>query len=104
MRRQNLAHYLTYPPTTPMSKSPTIQRSIELALADGNEVLETCTGWEKVDEVVHFRRPLTPRVRDLLLGDAALRYWSSKGSPHNQPSEGFTDDDLRMALSFPMSP
>ncbi len=87
-----------------MNKSPAIQRNIELALADGNEVIETSTGWEGVDEVVHFRRPLSPRVRDLLLGDAALRYWSNNGSPHNQPSEGFTDDAVRMGLSFPMSP
>lgn len=87
-----------------MNKSPAIQRGIELALADGNEVLETSTGWEKVDKVVHFRRPLSPGGRDMLLGDAALRYWSNNGSPHNQPLEGFTDDAVRMALSFPMAP
>jgi hypothetical protein len=87
-----------------MNQSADIQRSIELALADGNEVLETSTGWEMADKVTHFRRPLSPRVRDQLLGHAALRYWSDKGSPHNQPSEGFTDDAVRMALSFPMQP
>ncbi|MDM0078904.1 hypothetical protein QTH90_31175 [Variovorax sp. J2P1-59] len=87
-----------------MNQSPAIQRSIDLALAEGNEVVQTSAGWEKVDEVVHFRRPMTSKFRDALRGDTALRYWSSKGSPHNQLSEGFTDGAVRVALSFPVSP
>jgi len=85
-----------------MNHSTVIQRSIELALADGNEVLETSTGWKTADRVTHFRRPLSPGVRDQLFGHAELRYWSGKGSLHNQPSEGFTEDAIRMALSFPL--
>jgi len=86
-----------------MHYSAAIQRSIDLALADGNEVVQTTAGWEKVDEVVHLRQPLTSKVRNVLRGDTALRYWTSKGSPHNQPAEGFIDDAVRVALSFPVS-
>ncbi len=87
-----------------MNHSAAIQRSIDLVVSEGNEVVQTSVGWEKVDEVVHLRQPLTSKVRDVLRADTALRYWTSKGSPHDQPSEGFTDDAARVALSFPVSP
>lgn len=86
-----------------MKQSPAIQQGIELALAEGNEVVQTSTGWEKVDEVVHFRQPMTSKVRDALSDHAALRYWLSEGPPHNQPQEGFADSAAPMALAFPIS-
>lgn len=84
-----------------MNRTLAIERAIKFALAEGNQITETSTGWEKANEVIHFRLPLTPRLRDLVLTETTLRFWSSEATPHNTAEEGFSDDVSRVVLTFP---
>lgn len=84
-----------------MNRSPAIERAIDLALKQGNQIAATSSGWEKAAEVVHFLLPLTPLLRDIVLDETTLRFWSSEATPHNKAEEGFMDDVSRVSLSFP---
>lgn len=84
-----------------MNRTPAIERAIDLALAEGNQIAETSAGWEKVVEVVHFRLPMTPSLRDAVLAETTLRLWWSEATPHSKAEEGFMDEASRVALAFP---
>lgn len=88
-------------PNHNMNRTPAIERAIDLALAEGNQIAETSTGWEKVNDVVHFLLPMTPRLRHAVCAETTLRFWSSQATPHSKAEEGFTDDASRVALTFP---
>jgi hypothetical protein len=84
-----------------MNRTPAIERAIYLAISEGNQIAESSSGWAKVNEVVHFRFPMTPRLRDAVSAEKTLRFWSSEATPHSKAEEGFIDDASRVALSFP---
>jgi hypothetical protein len=84
--------------------SPAIEKAAQVAIGHGNAIIEISEGWTKVKQVVHMRDPISSQVRDLISADTRLRYWSSDATPHNRAEEGFTNDDDKVALSFPRRP
>jgi hypothetical protein len=84
-----------------LTASPAINDAVQTAISHDNTIVEVTTGWEKVNEVVSMRKPLSPSVRRALNGDRRLRNWSSEDTPHNRAEEGYTDDQAKVAISFP---
>jgi hypothetical protein len=86
---------------TGITASLAINDAVRKAIADENAIAEMITGWEKVNEVVSMRKPLSPSLRLALNGDRRLRNWLSEETPHNRAEEGYTDDQAKVAISFP---
>lgn len=85
-----------------ISKSSTIDLAINIAIANGNSVLEISEGWSKIKQVVHMRNSLDSSTRQSILSQApSLRYWKADPTPHNRGDEGFTSDQDQVAISFP---
>jgi hypothetical protein len=82
-------------------QSTSIEQAVQAAIAAGNAVVEVSEGWTKVRQVVHMRDPLSPIVRNQLVAGGQLRYWSTDQTPHNRAEEGFTNDEDKVAISFP---
>lgn len=85
-----------------MTYSTIIDDVIELAKNDGNAVADITTGWSKVREVVYMRGPITAELYAKLTQDSRLRVWKTEATPHNNAEIGFTDDDKKVAISFPV--
>jgi hypothetical protein len=92
------------PQMTGITASTAINDAVQQAIADDNAVEEITVGWEKISEVVSMRKPLSPSLRFALTGDRRLRGWSSERTPHNRAEDGYTDDQAKVAISFPKSP
>lgn len=84
-----------------MIQSPNIEEIVQLALADGNEIVEISTGWTKVTQVIHMRQPLSYSVKNAALVNQGARYWTADPTPHDKAAEGFTDDVNRVSIAFP---
>jgi hypothetical protein len=84
-----------------MTASKAINDAVEVAITNGNSVRETSTGWEKMKEVVHMNKPQSQSLRDALSADSRLRAWRTNATPHNLAEDGYTDDETRIAISFP---
>lgn len=80
--------------------SSEIAKAVELASAEGNEILSVSEGWAEVRQVVHMKRPLTDALRNRILL-LTLRHWTTEPTPHNKAEVGFSDDTDRVALAFP---
>lgn len=79
-----------------------VQRVLDLAVEDGNSVVQVSEGWEKVRQVVHMQSRLSEKVRrEVEAVQPQLRAWSTKRTPHNAAEEGFTCDECKVAISFP---
>lgn len=75
---------------------------MRIAVGAGNAVREITKGWTKVHQVVHMRDVLVPALRDDIQREVpSLRYWSTEGTPHNAPEEGFLCDEYGVGLVFP---
>lgn len=84
----------------PRIMSSEIARAVELASAEGNEILRVSDGWTKVRQVVHMKRPLTNALR-IRISLLSLRHWTTEPTPHSSTEVGFSDDVERVALTFP---
>jgi hypothetical protein len=85
-----------------MTKSPNIDRAMQIAIASGNAVKEISEGWSKVQQVVHMSERMPASVRDEIQRQVpTLRYWSSERTPHNPAEEGFVCDAYHVGISFP---
>lgn len=83
-----------------MIQSTRIEALVQLALAEGNEVVEISEGWAKVKQVVHMRKPLSQTVQHFATNHG-LRHWHVEPTPHIKSEEGFTDDLEKVSVSFP---
>ncbi|MDY0979581.1 MULTISPECIES: hypothetical protein [Stenotrophomonas] len=84
----------------PRIMSSEIAKAVELASAEGNEILSVSEGWAEVRQVVHMKRPLTDALRNRI-SLLTLRHWTTEPTPHNKAEVGFSDDTDRVALAFP---
>ncbi len=82
--------------------SEVISDAVSIAVINGNEVSEISEGWIKVRQVVFMRDPLIGSVKDEIFG-LSLRHWITKETPHNLAQEGFTDDNKKVAIVFPIA-
>jgi 2-methylcitrate dehydratase PrpD len=78
-----------------------IEQAVQLAVTEGNAILEISEGWTQVRQVVHMRSAMSASVRNVLMADGQLRYWRASPTPHNASDEGFSDDAEKVAVSFP---
>jgi hypothetical protein len=79
-----------------------IDRVIEKAKAEGNEIESVSEGWEKVRQVFHMRVDMSDLLwAEITLSEPGLRSWASEATPHNRAERGFTDDATAIAVSFP---
>ena len=89
----------THHPTSeqvPQSVQPIVAAAQQL----GHQIM-TIARWSQA-LVVHMRDPLTDEHRAALKARfPSLEYFSTEGSPHNPPDEGFIDRDAGAAISFP---
>lgn len=84
-----------------MIKSPYIKHAVVLALAAGYKVDNISAGWSKMNQVVEISGKLTPELRQSIESQIpSLRYWFTKGTPHNAPQEGYTCDEYQVAMFF----
>jgi hypothetical protein len=83
-------------------KSKIIEAAAQAAIAHGNSIVEISEGWSKVKQVVHMREPLTDEVRGAISPIARLRHWLTEPTPHNAGAEGFTDDQEKVGITFPL--
>jgi hypothetical protein len=82
--------------------SRVIAQAVAISTGDGNEVAEISEEWDRAQQVVFMRRPLTPEVKAAIEQRCPnLRYWRSERTPHNAPDEGFTCDTDRTVIVFP---
>jgi len=83
---------------------PEINTAIKLSLDADNEIKEKSEGWTKAKQVITMKRKLDPQLRKKIEDEIKkLRYWSYEGSPHNEPDEGFSCDDCKVVISFPVA-
>lgn len=87
----------------PAIRSCGIEAAARVATSYGNCIVEVSEGWSKVKQVVHMQAPLTEEVRAAISSIAVLRHWSLEPTPHNAGEEGFTDDQEKVAITFPRS-
>lgn len=79
-----------------------IDRVIEKAKAEGNEVESVSEGWEKVRQVFHMRADMSDLLwTEITVSEPGLRSWVSEATPHNRAERGFTDHATAIAVSFP---
>ena len=79
-----------------------IERLIERAKAEGNEVVAISEGWKKVRQVFHMRADISdPLWAEMTESEPGLRSWTSEATPHNRAERGFTDEATAVAVSFP---
>ncbi len=80
-----------------------IERAIEKAKAEGNEVVTISEGWEKVRQVFHMKADISgPLWAEITQSEPGLRSWTSEATPHNVAERGFTDELTAVAVSFPL--
>lgn len=85
-----------------MIKSPYIEQAVTLALSAGYRVENVSAGWSKMSQVIEMSGKLTSELRQSIENKVPnLRYWSTEGSPHNSPQEGFTCDEYLVSMFFP---
>lgn len=84
-------------------KSKSIEAAAAVAASHGNSIVEVSEGWSKVKQVVHMQEPLTEEARAAVLAIATLRHWLVEPTPQNAGEEGFTDDQEKVAITFPRS-
>ncbi|MDZ7923279.1 MAG: hypothetical protein U5M23_04315 [Marinagarivorans sp.] len=82
--------------------SSIIEKSAQLAIANGNSISEISEGWTKVRQVVSMSKPLTSDLKTLIASEKGLRHWVSPATPHNRAEEGFTCDQDKVSISFPL--
>lgn len=84
-----------------MIMSPYIEHAVALALSVGYHVENVSTGWSKMNQVIEMSGRLTPELRQSIEDNIPnLRYWSTKGTPHDKPQEGFTCDEDQVSMFF----
>lgn len=85
-----------------MTKSPKIDRAVQISIAAGNTIKEISDGWSMIQQVVHMTSGLSVDVRDEIQCQVStLRYWSTDRTPHNPAEEGFICDEYHVGISFP---
>jgi len=78
-----------------------IDAVIAMAEAEGNQVIEISTGWEKVRQLVYMARPMSEKLRTAVTERYPLRFWSADATPHDAAACGFIDEHERVSISFP---
>jgi hypothetical protein len=79
-----------------------IDRVIEKAKAEGNEIESVSEDWEKVRQVFHMQADISDLLwAEITVSEPGLRAWASEATPHNRVERGFTDDMTAIAVSFP---
>ena len=85
------------------SLCPEIDIALRLAKDFGNEIKEKSESWDKVKQVISMKRKLDPVLKQKIEREIKkLRYWKYEGSPHDEPDEGFTCDECKVVISFPV--
>lgn len=83
---------------------PEINIAIKLAVEFGNSVKESTEGWSKAKQVIYMQKKLDPILKNKIEKEInKLRFRSYKGSPHNEPDEGFICDECKVVISFPVA-
>lgn len=81
--------------------SASIDALLAMAEAEGNAVAEISTGWEKVRQVVHMTRFMSPAVRQAGENDRTLQFWTTERTPHDRAACGFIDAAEKVSIEFP---
>jgi hypothetical protein len=81
---------------------PHLEDTLLRAEAAGCNVREISQGWSQVSRVV-FVEPGLPAAVPAVVAthEATVRYYTTDGSPHTPPDEGFICSACKVALSFP---
>lgn len=79
-----------------------INQLIELALMQGNQVIEVNHSWTKMDEVIYMEKAMTQIIKNTAMLKKDLTYYRTQGSPYNKPEEGFYSQNSKVAISFPI--
>src|SRR5690606_39348622 len=64
-----------------------IDAVIAMAEAEGNQVIEISTGWEKVRQLVYMARPMSEKLRTAVTERYPLRFWSADATPHDRSDD-----------------
>jgi hypothetical protein len=83
--------------------SSKIDHAILIAERKGNKVAEITTGWTKVKQVVQMESPASEEILSEIAKIPFLRNWETLPTPHNKGEHGFTDDDEKVAITFPIN-
>lgn len=79
-----------------------IDRVIEKAKSEGNEIESVSDGWKKVRQVFHMRADISDLLwMEITASEPGLSSWVTEATPHNRAERGFTDDTMAIAVSFP---
>lgn len=82
--------------------SAAIQRVVEIAGREGNEVEVVSSDWDP-KQIVFMSGPLTDRVREAVaLQLPQLQHFKTDKTPHNPADEGYVDREADMVISFPV--
>jgi len=85
--------------------SPYIEYAVAIALSTGYSVENVSTGWSKMNQVIEMSGRLSSELRQSIEDKVpSLRYWSTEGTPHNAPQEGFTCDEYQVSIFFYKTP
>ena len=83
---------------------PEIDTVIKMALDAGNEIREKSEDWSKAKQVIAMKNKLDLALKNKVENEIKkLRYWSYEGSPHDEPDEGFSCDNCKVVISFPVA-
>lgn len=78
-----------------------INSAISICRGFGINVQRTSAGWSNAKVVVDMDGKLSKEIKEhVQKAEPELEYWSYKGSPHNQPDEGFRCKHCGAVISF----
>ncbi|GAA5187723.1 hypothetical protein GCM10023345_27080 [Acinetobacter kookii] len=86
-----------------ITRCESINDLINLALNQGNSVLEITHSWSEMEAVVYMSQPITLELKNAGMKYEDLTYYTMQGSPHTKPDEGFYSKSAKIAISFPSS-